>query len=122
MPSTREYTTAELVTRFAEYLVTNHGIDPDATWLLDEHEIHLLLQTNPDGRRLAETGTFWRKNTNQAYCGANPTSRGADLNRNFAFQWACCGGSSGNVCDETCPSAAASAMLRVPSFTCVSPL
>src|SRR5690606_27632496 len=35
----REYTTAETVTRFGEYLVNNYGVDPDATWLLDHHEI-----------------------------------------------------------------------------------
>ncbi len=39
----REYTTAELVTRFAESLVAGHGVDPDVTWILDHHEVHLLL-------------------------------------------------------------------------------
>jgi hypothetical protein len=97
----REYTTAELATRFAEYLVNNYGTDPDATWILDHHEIHIMLFTNPDGRKQAETGLSWRKNTNQNYCGATSTSRGADLNRNFAFQWGCCGGSSGAQCDAT---------------------
>ncbi len=97
----REYTTAELMTRFAEYLVTNHGTDADATWLLDEHEIHLMLQTNPDGRKQAETGLSWRKNTNENYCSPTSTSRGADLNRNFEFQWGCCGGSSGDQCSAT---------------------
>lgn len=96
----REYTTAELDTRFAEYLVNNYGIDADATWLLDYHDIHLMLQTNPDGRKQAETGQLWRKNTNNNYC-SNSTSRGADLNRNFVFQWGCCGGSSGSQCSET---------------------
>ncbi len=101
----REYTTAELVTRFGEYLINNHGVDADATWLLDWHEIHLMLQTNPDGRKEAETGLSWRKNTNQNYCGATSTSRGADLNRNFAFYWNGCtpiqGCSSGSQCNET---------------------
>lgn len=97
----REYATAELVTRFAEYLVTNYNVDADATWILDNHEIHLMLQTNPDGRKQAETGLSWRKNTNQNYCGSTSTNRGADLNRNFEFQWGCCGGSSGAQCDET---------------------
>jgi murein tripeptide amidase MpaA len=97
----REYTTAELMTRFAEYLVSNHGIDADATWLLDEHEIHLMLQTNPDGRKQAETGLSWRKNTNENYCSPTSSSRGADLNRNFEFQWGCCGGSSGDQCSAT---------------------
>jgi len=104
----REYTPAELNTRFAEYLVDNYGSDADVTWLLDYHEIHLLLQANPDGRKQAETGLSWRKNTNQNYCGTTSTSRGADLNRNFSFAWGCCGGSSGSPCDETYrgPSAA----------------
>lgn len=104
----REYTTAELVTRFAEYLVNNYGTNADATWILDNHEIHIMLHTNPDGRKQAETGLSWRKNTNQNYCGATSTSRGADLNRNFMFQWGCCGGSSSSQCADTYrgPSAA----------------
>ncbi len=97
----REYTTAELMTRFAEHLVGGHGNDADATWLLDEHEIHLMLQANPDGRKKAETGLSWRKNTNESYCGATSDYRGADLNRNFDFQWACCNGSSGDPCSLT---------------------
>ncbi len=96
----REYTPAELNTRFAEYLVDNYGIDADATWLLDHHDIHLMLQANPDGRKQAETGLLWRKNANNDYC-SNTNSRGADLNRNFVFQWGCCGGSSGSQCSET---------------------
>ena len=102
----REYTTAELVTRFGEELVAGYGVDADATWLLDHHEIHLLLQTNPDGRKHAESGLLWRKNTNQAYCGATSQSRGADLNRNFEFQWNCCGGSDSDPCGETFHGAA----------------
>jgi carboxypeptidase T len=88
----REYTTAELNTRLAEYLLTNYGTDADATWLLDHHEFHLLLQANPDGRKRAETGLSWRKNVNNTYC-ANTNTRGADLNRNFSFQWGGAGSS-----------------------------
>ncbi|MCA9951643.1 MAG: proprotein convertase P-domain-containing protein [Anaerolineales bacterium] len=97
----REYTTAELNTRFAEMLVAGYGNDADITWLLDYHEIHLLLITNPDGRKQAETGLSWRKNTNENYCSPTSNSRGADLNRNFDFQWGCCSGSSGIECDST---------------------
>ncbi len=93
----REYTTAELGTRFAEFLFDNYGRDPDVTWLLDHHEVHLMLQSNPDGRKRAESGLFWRKNTDNDYC-SNTNDRGADLNRNFDFQWNCCGGSSGSQC------------------------
>jgi carboxypeptidase T len=95
----REYAPAELTTRFAEHLAYNYGIDPDVTWLLDHHEIHLMLQANPDGRKQAETGLSWRKNTNSNYCTLVPNNRGADLNRNFGFQWGCCGGSSAYPCD-----------------------
>ncbi|MEL6200635.1 MAG: M14 family zinc carboxypeptidase, partial [Pseudomonadota bacterium] len=94
----REYTTAELNTRFAEYLLQNYGSNADATWLLDYNEVHLMLQANPDGRRRAQTGLSWRKNTNQNFCGATSNNRGVDLNRNFEYQWGCCGGSSGNQC------------------------
>jgi subtilisin-like proprotein convertase family protein len=60
-----------------------------------------LLQANPDGRVQAESGLSWRKNTNQNYCGSTSTNRGVDLNRNFDFQWDCCGGSSGSECSST---------------------
>lgn len=96
----REYTTAELATRFGEYLLENYGVDADATWLLDYHEVHLVLQMNPDGRKRAETGVLWRKNTNNSDGCGNPNQVGVDLNRNFQFQWGCCGGSSADSCSE----------------------
>ena len=96
----REYTTAPLIVRFAEYLTDNYGTDADATWILDHHEVHLMLHSNPDGRKMAESGAWWRKNTNQNYCGATSSYRGADLNRNFSYQWGCGGGSSGSQCSE----------------------
>jgi carboxypeptidase T len=98
----REYTTAELGLRFGEYLLENYGHDADATWILDTQEVQLLVQSNPDGRKQAQTGLSWRKNTNTGYCGATSNSRGADLNRNFPFAWnTVAGGSSGNPCEAT---------------------
>ena len=97
----RELAPPELATRMAEFLVDNYGIDPDVTWMLDYNEFHFLLQANPDGRSQVESGgSFWRKNTNENYCSPTSSNRGADLNRNFPFQWACCNGSSGNQCSE----------------------
>ncbi|MDJ1139946.1 M14 family zinc carboxypeptidase [Marinicella marina] len=93
----REYATAELNTRFAQYLVNNYGIDADVTWILDNHEIHLSLITNPDGRKQAQTGILWRKNTNNDYC-SNSNSRGVDLNRNYPFKWGI--GGSENECSD----------------------
>ncbi len=98
----REYAPAELATRFAEYLVDNYGLDADVTWLLDYHEIHLLLQANPDGRKIAETEAIvhWRKNTDNDDGCAIASVWGTDLNRNFEFHWGCCGGSSPEPCNE----------------------
>ena len=99
----REYTTAALTLDFARQLVDGYGVDADATWILDHHEVHILLMTNPDGRKKAETGLSWRKNANQNYCGAGSNSRGADLNRNFTFGWNSTNGqgSSGSQCNDT---------------------
>ncbi len=108
----REYTTAELATRFAEKLVNEYGVDPDITWLLDNYEFHLIPHANPDGRKHAEAGEMWRKNTdNDDGCSFDRVDwgyyYGVDLNRNSSFKWNQ-GGSSDNACDETYhgPSAA----------------
>ncbi|MEM1204169.1 MAG: M14 family zinc carboxypeptidase [Acidobacteriota bacterium] len=93
----REYTTAELVTRFAEYLLDGYGTDPEITWLLDQREIHILPQVNPDGRKRAESGLLWRKNADNDFC-ANTDNRGVDLNRNASFLW---GSGGGFTCGET---------------------
>jgi len=95
----REYPTAELVIRFAEYLLANYGVDPDVTWLVDHHEIHLLPQGNPDGRQISENENFpnQRKNRNENHCmGGN--QQGVDMNRNFLFRWNQGTGSSGLEC------------------------
>lgn len=96
----REYTTAEAAARYAEYLVNNYGIDPDVTWLLDDFEVHIVPMTNPDGRKLAEGGDWWRKNTDSDDGCTDPSSWGTDLNRNNDFHWLG-GGSSPYPCDET---------------------
>lgn len=94
----REYPTAELNTRFAEYLLSHYGTDADATWLLNYHDIRLMLQANPDGRKIAEAGQLWRKNRNNT--DGCLSSFGVDLNRNFNFFWGAAGASN-NPCDET---------------------
>lgn len=103
----REYATAELATRFAENLANQYGVDPDVTWLLDNFEFHLIPQVNPDGRKLAEAGQLWRKNTDNNDGCQRSSSWGTDLNRNSSFYWNN-GGSSSSACNETYrgPSAA----------------
>jgi carboxypeptidase T len=96
----REYATAELATRFGEYLLANYGSDADATWLLDHHEIHLMLQANPDGRKIAEMGVYWRKNVDSDDGCSNKDLWGTDLNRNFSFRWHGCDNES---CSSSLP-------------------
>ncbi len=94
----RELATAEIAARFAEYLTAGYGNDPDITWLLDYNEVHILVMTNPDGRKLAEQGLFQRKNvndTNGGNCGV--PNWGTDLNRNSDFEW---GDSATDPCAE----------------------
>ena len=98
----REYTPAELVTRFGEWLVNGYGTDAEATWLMDNFAFQLVLQANPDGRKKAEAGASWRKNTDNLNGSCSASSYGVDLNRNFPFHWnSAAGGSSGNACAET---------------------
>lgn len=104
----REYTPAELLTRFAEWLVDNYGKDGEATWLLDNFRFHFVMQGNPDGRKRAERGSLWRKNVNDSNGTCSASSYGIDLNRNWPYRWNASSGSSGNPCDGTYrgPSAA----------------
>jgi len=95
----REYTTAELNRRFVKYLIENYGTDADVTWLLDYHELHAMFFVNPDGRKHAEKGEVWRKNTNSNYCTHDKTKWGCDLNRNFDYDWT--GTGSGDECNES---------------------
>jgi len=107
----REYAPAELLTRMAEWLVTGYGNDAQATWLVDHVDFRFILHANPDGRKKAESGVLWRKNTNTSnepggICTAQQPSAsyhaGIDLNRNFPYHWSSVsGGSSGSVCDAT---------------------
>lgn len=93
----REYTTSELILRFVLYLVENYGKNADVTWMLDYQEFHALFYANPDGRKHAEEGELWRKNTNYDYCASNPSKRGCDLNRNFDQNWS----ASSDECGQT---------------------
>ncbi len=99
----REYTTSELNRRFVKYCIENYNKDADATWMLDYHELHVMFFINPDGRKHAESGKSWRKNTNTDYCKNNPRYRGVDLNRNADVSWS----SGSDECSQTYPGSGA---------------
>lgn len=96
----RELITPETAMVFIQRLLDGYNVDPDITWLLDHHEIYVLVSSNPDGHIKNEPGqpwAWWRKNANPTNGCANSTY-GVDLNRNHSFKW---GGASTDPCDET---------------------
>jgi carboxypeptidase T len=87
----REHLTVEM----ALYILNRLTTDSAFTNLVNNREIWIIPMVNPDGVEYdIATGSYrmWRKNRQ-----ASPT----DLNRNWSYQWGCCGGSSGTVSSET---------------------
>lgn len=68
---------------FMYYLLENYGIDPEATYLVNNRELYFIPVVNPDGYEYNRTtnpsgGGMWRKNRRN-----NGSSYGVDLNRNY---------------------------------------
>ena len=68
------------------WLLENYGIDPIATYILENRELYFTPVLNPDGYVYNETtnpngGGMWRKNRRN-----NGTSYGIDLNRNYGIR------------------------------------
>ncbi len=110
----RELTTSELALRLVDYLLSGYGVDGDATWLLDEHQIVVVPAANPDGHVLAEQGYYQRKNTdptNGSNCESPPSmysQAGVDLNRNSSFRWGTVNRPTEDPCGQTYPGPRAS--------------
>jgi carboxypeptidase T len=76
----REWMTVEIPLYYANYLVNNYGADPQATWLVDNREIFIIPNLNPDGLQYSQfTDSMWRKNRRNNGDG----TYGVDLNRNY---------------------------------------
>jgi carboxypeptidase T len=97
----REHLTVEMALYLIHLFADNYGHDARITNIVNSRELWIVPDLNPDGGQYdISTGHYlsWRKNRQPT-----PGSRyiGTDLNRNWAYQWACCGGSSSNPVDET---------------------
>ena len=97
----REHLTVEMALYTMHMLVDEYGVDQQITDLVNSREIWIVFDLNPDGGEYdIATGTYrsWRKNRQP-----NPGSSavGTDLNRNWGYKWACCGGSSSTTSSET---------------------
>lgn len=88
---------------FMDELLDGYGIDPEATFLIDERELYFVPCVNPDGYEFNRInnpngGGLWRKNRRNNGSG----SFGVDLNRNYSTFWnAPNGGSSSSPNSET---------------------
>jgi carboxypeptidase T len=83
----REPMSMESTLYYMIWLLENYGIDPLATYLVDERETWFVPVVNPDGYVYNEMtnpngGGLWRKNRRD-----NGGSFGVDLNRNYPFRW-----------------------------------
>lgn len=96
----REHLSTEMALDIVHMLIEGYGRSGEVTNLVHQREIWVIPDLNPDGDVYdVESGyyRFWRKNRRP-----NPDgSFGVDLNRNFGYQWGCCGGSSPDPPDAT---------------------
>ena len=97
----REHLTVEMALYTLKMLTDEYGSNSQITDLVDNREVWLVFDMNPDGGEYdIATGTYrsWRKNR-QPNAGSQYV--GTDLNRNWGYRWGCCGGSSGTTSSET---------------------
>ncbi|NYI08318.1 M14 family metallopeptidase [Allostreptomyces psammosilenae] len=103
----REHLTVEMALYLVNELTDDYGTDSRITNMVNNREIWIIPNVNPDGGEYdIATGSYrsWRKNrqpnTGSSYIGT-------DLNRNWAYNWGCCGGSSGSPSSITYRGSAA---------------
>ncbi len=95
----REHLSTEMALDIVHMLIEGYGRSGEITNLVHQREIWVIPDLNPDGDVYdVESGyyRFWRKNRRPNADG----SFGVDLNRNFGYQWGCCGGSSSDPATE----------------------
>jgi carboxypeptidase T len=97
----REHITVEMAVYLLHQLLDGYGTDSRITSVVNSREVWILPDVNPDGGEYdIATGSYrsWRKNRQP---NAGSSNVGTDLNRNWAYNWGCCGGSSGSTGSET---------------------
>ncbi|HVL53840.1 MAG TPA: M14 family metallopeptidase, partial [Vitreimonas sp.] len=103
----REHLTLEQALYLLSLLTTRYGSDEAVTSIVNGREVFIIFAVNPDGAEYDLTGDpngprgpyrAWRKNRQPT---PGSTYVGTDLNRNYDYRWACCGGSSGTASANT---------------------
>ncbi|MFJ6834632.1 M14 family metallopeptidase [Streptomyces sp. NPDC091209] len=97
----REHLTVEMALYLLRELGAGYGSDSRVTNMVNNREIWIIPDLNPDGGEYdIASGSYrsWRKNR-QPNSGSSYV--GTDLNRNWNYKFGCCGGSSGSPSSET---------------------
>ncbi|WP_329310561.1 M14 family metallopeptidase [Streptomyces sp. NBC_01262] len=109
----REHLTVEMALYLLHQFGDNYASDSRIANIVNTREIWVIPDLNPDGGEYdIATGSYrsWRKNR-QPNSGSSYV--GTDLNRNWAYNWGCCGGSSGSTSSLTYRGSAAESATEV---------
>jgi len=96
----REILSVEPALYAAQQLCEGYGSDEQITYYVDQREIFIVPNVNPDGFLYDHSGgsfDYWRKNRR---VNLGSQCKGVDLNRNYGYEWGG-SGSSGDPCDDT---------------------
>jgi murein tripeptide amidase MpaA len=107
MTHAREHLSLEQDLALLRWLTVGYGTDSRITNIVNTREIWIVFMVNPDGAEYDLTGSpfrDWRKNRQP---NAGTTAIGTDVNRNYGYHWACCGGSSSSKSSATYHGSAA---------------
>jgi carboxypeptidase T len=102
----REHLTVEMALYLLRELTSKYPTDSRIANIVNSRETYIVFSVNPDGAEYdVATGSYrmWRKNRQPN----GSSAVGTDLNRNWSWQWGCCGGSSGTFSSETYRGASA---------------
>ena len=97
----REHLTVEMALYVINQYTSGYASDTRIRNIVNSRELWVIPSVNPDGAEYdIATGSYrsWRKNR-QPNSGSSYV--GTDLNRNYAYRWGCCGGSSGSTSSDT---------------------
>ena len=97
----REHLTVEMAIYLLNLFTDSYNSDSRITNIVNSREIWIVPTVNPDGSEYdIATGSYrsWRKNRQP---NSGSSNVGTDLNRNWSYNWGCCGGSSGSTSSET---------------------
>ena len=83
----REHLTTEQALDLIAYFSDNYGLRGDITNLVNEREIWILPNVNPDGDEYDRIGSGWYRSWRKNRRDNGDSNWGVDLNRNYDYRW-----------------------------------